>query len=146
MLLSFRARFFKYLQARHIRQEALAGVNNCEHRIAAIFGIPCPFDPANNAEHQRLLEDFNTDSEIEEARADLEAQQKKITFFSRPAVLRGLAVLVVLGETLSSVQVFAACGEEMPERLIFGLCLTAAVFIATAMTVKHSIATKEVSK
>ncbi len=132
----FRLSYLKTFGKASIDEDARLGVYTYGDRAKALLGRPRPYDPMEVTEHQRLAEAVNTDSTIEERKSDLERQEQLITWYSRPWVLRLGLALAFLVETLSAVQIFASCGEEMPERLFFGLTAACSVFILTYTLVR----------
>lgn len=144
---SFFAKYLRYLGARSIGDDAKLNVDGCPWRTKAILGRPRPFDPINDPEHARLAEEANNDQAIQERAFELDARQRqKAKHTPRWLLVPALALTFVL-EAVSCIQIFAAQGDEMPERAIFGLSLAGGTFILIFFTVYHASTQKaEVSE
>jgi len=118
-----------------IVRDAKLGVNTLEARTKAILGTARPFDPVEEHEHGLLAEKANTQNDVEERAHDLESQNKKVAWHTNRWVLILGLILVFVAEALSCIATLAALGVEMPDRLFFGIGLTAGIFLTAFGTI-----------
>jgi len=125
---------FNTMKASIVRDGQL-GVNTLEARKKAILGTARPFNAVEEHEHGLLAEQANTQNDVEERAHDLEQQSKKVAWHTKRWVLIPGLVLVFVAEALSCIATLAALGVEMPDRLFFGIGLTAGIFLAAFATI-----------
>lgn len=134
----FPIRYLYYLRRAEIEKDAEINVDTCAARTRAILGGARAFDSVTEPEHAALAQDVNTDSVIEECKADLVAQERERAKHWPMWILVPALAFAFLIEAVSCVQIFAGVGVAMPERALFGGGVAVGVFLLLFFTVEHA--------